>query len=280
MAAIRNSLSSYARLFPKNCQYFGTAAAAATPICAVGTARQIPYEREPIPAPEGAQRSEDFYNMMNQRRTIRDFSNEPVPLELIQNAIKTAGTSPSGAHKQPWTFVVVTNQKTKETIRAATEEVEKANYGIGYDQPRMGPQWLKDLESIGTGWEKPHITEASAIIVVFKQMYTFGEDGKKKGNYYQSESVGIASGFLIAALHNAGVATLTHTPTPMNYLRKLLRRPVNEKAILLLPVGYPADHAVVPDFERKPLDDIMILDPEIDLSVEIEVAEKQAHGTE
>lgn len=127
----------------------------------------------------------------------------------------------------------------------------------------MGPQWLKDLEPIGTGWEKAHVTEAPAVIVVFKQMYTIDEKGKRKGNYYQSESIGIASGFLIAALHNAGLCTLTHTPTPMGYLRDLLGRPKSEKPILLMPVGYPQEDAMVPDFGRKKLEEIMIMNPEM-----------------
>lgn len=151
----------------------------------------------------------------------------------------------------------------KKKIRHATEYIEKANYGVGVKKARMGPQWLKDLEPIGTGWEKAHVTEAPAIIVVFKQMYTLNEDGKRKGNYYQSESIGIASGFLIAALHNAGLCTLTHTPTPMGYLRDLLGRPKSEKPILLMPVGYPRKDAQVPDFGRKKLEEIMILNPEM-----------------
>jgi len=211
----------------------------------------------------GIKNSTEYYNMMNKRRTIRDFADKEVPIEIIENCIKTAGTAPSGAHKQPWTFVVVTDMAIKKKIRKATEYIEKANYGVGVKKARMGPQWLKDLEPIGTGWEKAHVTEAPAVIVVFKQMYTIDEKGKRKGNYYQSESIGIASGFLIAALHNAGLCTLTHTPTPMGYLRDLLGRPKSEKPILLMPVGYPQEDAMVPDFGRKKLEEIMIMNPEM-----------------
>jgi len=221
------------------------------------------YKHRVVTAEDGVVQSREFYEMMNKRRTIRDFSDKEVPMEIIENCIKVAGTAPSGAHKQPWTFVVVTDPAIKQKIREATEHVEKANYGVGVKKARMGPQWLKDLEPIGTDWEKKHITEAPAIIIVLKKMYSLDDEGKKKGNYYQSESVGIASGFLISALHNAGLCTLTHTPTPMGYLRDLLGRPREEKPLLLMPVGYPAEDAMVPDFERKPLDKIMVLNPEM-----------------
>jgi len=222
----------------------------------------VNYQHPVISTEDGIKKSTEFYEMMDKRRTIRDFADKEVPVEIIENCIKTAGTSPSGAHKQPWTFVVVTDLATKQKIREATEHVEKANYGVGVKRARMGPQWLKDLEPIGTGWEKEHVTEAPAVIVVFKKMYSIN-DGKKKGNYYQSESIGIASGFLIAALHNAGLCTLTHTPTPMGYLRDLLGRPKWEKPVLLMPVGYQREDATVPDFGRKPLEEIMILNPEM-----------------
>jgi len=201
---------------------------------------------------EMIKRSEDFFNHMDKRRTVRDYSNKEVPQEIIDNIIKTASTAPSGAHKQPWTFCVVSNQEIKKQIREAAEKEEKESY-----EKRMPDTWLKDLEPIGTDWKKPFLEIAPYLIIVFKRAYEL-EDGMKKNNYYVNESVGLACGFLISAIHNAGLVTVTHTPSPMNFLQKILNRPENERPFLLLPVGYPANEVKVPDFERKGLDKITV----------------------
>ena len=211
----------------------------------------IPYQ---APALEGTpeQRSEAFYHQMNSRRSIRFFSDEEVSTEVIDNLIRTAGTAPSGAHKQPWTFCAVSNPELKKRIRAAAEEEERAFYG-----GRAGEEWLKDLAPLGTDANKPFLEIAPWLIVVFKQVYDPSDGGKAK-NYYVQESVGIACGMLIAAIHNAGLVTLTHTPSPMQFLADILQRPPHEKPFLLLPVGYPAEDATVPLLTRKALDDIAI----------------------
>jgi iodotyrosine deiodinase len=219
----------------------------------------IPFEFTKLSEPEMIQKSKDFYSLLNKRRTIREFSKKDVPREIIENLILTAGTAPSGAHKQPWSFVVIRDQNKKQQLREAVEKEEKINYGHELEEARMSEVWKNDLKEIGTNWEKPHITTAPWIIVVFKVMYSLDEEGKKKGNYYQSESVGIAVGMLIAAIQNAGLVTLTHTPHPMNFLRELCERPANEKPFLLLPVGYPDENATVPDFRRKPLEEVMTI---------------------
>jgi nitroreductase len=183
---------------------------------------------------------------------VRHFSADPVPAELIENAIATAGTAPSGAHQQPWTFVVVTLPDTKRRIREAAEEEERTFY-----ERRASREWLRAIEAIGTDWQKPHIEDAPCVIVVFEQAYGLVE-GEKRKHYYVGESVGIAVGFLLASLHAAGLATLTHTPSPMTFLAELLGRPANERAFCLIPVGFPAADAVVPDLERKPLEEILV----------------------
>jgi len=212
----------------------------------------IPYHQKELTAEEQLSKSEKFYNHLNTRRSIREFSNKPVDIEVIKNIIKTASTAPSGAHKQPWTFCVISNSEIKSKIREAAEAEEKENYAS-----RMSERWLEDLEPFGTNWEKPFIEIAPYIIVVFKRAYELN-DGEKRNNYYVNESVGIACGMLIAAIHNAGLATLTHTPSPMNFLTKVLNRPENERPFLLLPVGYPANEAEVPYLERKTLDEILV----------------------
>ncbi|MBU1760124.1 MAG: nitroreductase family protein, partial [Bacteroidetes bacterium] len=184
---------------------------------------------------------------------IREFSEKPVSKEVIENIIKTASTSPSGAHKQPWTFCIITNPTIKKQIRIAAEKEEKESY-----DHRMSDEWLRDLEKFATNWQKPFIETAPYIIVIFKKIYDVEEDGTKHTNYYVQESVGIAAGMLITAIHQAGLVTLTHTPSPMNFLNKILDRPANEKPFLLLPVGFPADDARVPDIERKKLDKISV----------------------
>lgn len=190
---------------------------------------------------------------MDLRRTVRDFSPDPVPLEVIENIIRAASTAPSGAHKQPWTFCVVSNARMKKQIREAAEREEYESY-----HGRMPAEWLEDLAPIGTDWNKPFLELAPYLIVVFKRAYELGPNGDKRKNYYVEESVGIACGILIAAIHNAGLIALTHTPSPMNFLTRLLGRPENERPFVLIPVGLPLPECNVPALERKPLEDIMV----------------------
>ena len=194
--------------------------------------------------------SRSFLENIIQRRTVRDFSDKPVPIEIIQNAIQTASSAPSGANKQPWHFVIVKNPVVKKDIRIAAEKEEKEFY-----EHRAPDYWLEDLNQFGTDWHKLFLEIAPYLIVVFKQSYDLGKSEKRK-NYYVNESVGIASGFLLTALHNAGLSTLTHTPSPMGFLEKILKRPENEKAVLLIPVGYPAENAKVPDLKKKPFQEV------------------------
>ena len=196
-------------------------------------------------------RSESFLNKIVTRRTIREFSDRMVPIDIINNCIKIAASAPSGANKQPWQFVVVKDPSIKAEIRKAAEKEEKEFYGH-----RATKEWLEDLNQFGTDWHKPFLEIAPYLIVVFRTIYDLEDDGTQRKNYYVNESVGIASGFLLAALHHAGLATLTHTPSPMNFLGQILNRPVNEKAFLLIPVGYPANDAEVPDLSKKPFGEI------------------------
>lgn len=195
--------------------------------------------------------AQEFYQLMDSRRSIRDFSDKPVPKSVIENIIKTASTAPSGAHKQPWTFCVVESKEMKSQIRVAAEEEEKKSY-----EGRMSDEWLKDLKPLGTNHLKPFLEIAPYLIIVFKKPYDLGENGEKYQNYYVNESVGIACGMLITAIHQAGLVTLTHTPSPMNFLTELLQRPSNERAFLLLPVGYPDNETFVPDIHRKTLEEV------------------------
>lgn len=207
------------------------------------------------PDPDNALRaSGDFLAAMSRRRTVREFSTEPVPFELLLNAVSTAATAPSGAHQQPWTFVVVADPDIKGRMRVAAEEEERRSY-----DGRLGEEWLRALRRLGTDWRKPHITDAPYVVVVFEQAYSIDADGGKHKHYYVKESVGIACGLLIASLHLAGLATLTHTPSPMGFLTRLLGRPRNERPALLVPVGYPTPDATVPDLERRRLDDVLVL---------------------
>jgi len=196
-------------------------------------------------------RSETFLNEMSKRRSIRTFSDRSVPIEIIYNCIQTAASAPSGANKQPWQFVVVKDPAVKAKIRQAAELEEKEFY-----RHRATKEWLEDLNQFGTDWHKPFLDIAPYLIVVFKQAYDINDDGSQRKNYYVNESVGIASGFLLAALHHAGLATLTHTPSPMNFLGEILNRPPNEKASLLIPVGYPAADTTVPELIKKPLEEV------------------------
>ncbi len=212
----------------------------------------IPYQREKISKEEMLERSASFYKFMDERRSVRDFSPEAVPLEVMENIIMTASTAPSGAHKQPWVFCLISNSTLKSKLRALAEEEEKKSYS-----GRMSDEWLEDLEPLGTNWVKEFIDVAPWIIVVMKKAYDFDEAGNKTNNYYVSESVGIASGFLLTAIHNAGLVALTHTPSPMNFISKALNRPVNERPFLLIPVGFPAKSALVPNLTRKAKKDII-----------------------
>ncbi|MCP2503201.1 MAG: nitroreductase family protein [Candidatus Thalassarchaeaceae archaeon] len=193
----------------------------------------------------------DFFNLMNKRRTTRHFSKKEVPRELIEFAIKTAGTAPSGAHLQPWTFVAISNNDLKRKIRKAAEEEEKKTYS-----KRMPEAWAELLRPLGTDYVKEHITDAPWIIVIFRQTKRTRENGDLGPTYYSQESCGIAVGLFIAAIQNMGLTTLTHTPSPMKFLRDILGRPEHENAMLLMPVGYPANNAKVPDIARKNIDEI------------------------
>jgi nitroreductase len=213
----------------------------------------IAYSKPILTDEEMLERSKSFFDFMDNRRSVREFSDRPVPREVIENLIKTASTAPSGAHKQPWTFCVVSNPEVKKQIRIAAEEEELESY-----ESRMSSDWLEDLKPLGTDCHKPFLETAPYLIIVFRRIYEFGADGKKKNNYYVQESVGLAAGFLLTAIHNAGLVALTHTPSPMNFISKILNRPENEKPFLLIPVGYPADECWVPDIIRKELEDICV----------------------
>jgi iodotyrosine deiodinase len=212
----------------------------------------IPLEFERLPSDEQLARSREFLELMRTRRSVREFSREPVPFELVANAIATAGTAPSGANQQPWTFVVVSDPAVKHEIRLAAEAEEREAY-----EHRMTEEWLRALEPLGTDWRKPHIDDAPYVIVAFEQAYGLDGDRRWK-HYYAKESVGIAVGLLLASLHLAGLATLTHTPSPMGFLARLLGRPRNERAFCLIPVGYPAENSTVPKLEKKGLAEILV----------------------
>lgn len=212
----------------------------------------IPLVYQEVTEEAQLQKSRSFYEQMNNRRSVRHFDTKEVPKEVIQNIILTAGTAPSGAHKQPWTFCAVSNIELKLAIREAAEKEEYLNY-----TKRMSEQWLKDLEPFDTDWQKPMLTDAPWLIVVFRKAFDL-VDGEKKKNYYINESIGLACGMLLSAIHHAGLVALTHTPSPMQFLVDVLKRPQNEKAFLLIPVGYPAKNCEVPKLERKTLDEISV----------------------
>jgi len=220
----------------------------------------IPLAFDRIPEAEQLERARAFCELMRGRRTVRAFSGEPVPFDVIRLAIETAGAAPSGANQQPWRFVVVSNPEIKRKIRMAAEEEEQTNYGH-----RFPEEWKAALAPLGTDWHKEFIEIVPYLIVVFKLDYgespSAVDDGTmiRSKHYYVNESVGIAVGVLLAALHNAGLATLTHTPSPMGFLSKILDRPKNEKPFLLIPVGYPAKGATVPNISRKPIDEMMLV---------------------
>jgi nitroreductase len=216
-----------------------------------GTYTPVPLSFARLPEEEALERSREFLDCMRLRRSVRHFSPEPVSPELIENALRTAGSAPSGANQQPWTFVVVSDPELKARIRAAAEHEEDLLY-----TERASAEYLYAIEPIGTNSNKPHITDAPYLIAVFEQGWSFDENGEKKKHYYVRESVGIAVGFLLAALHTAGLATLTHAPSPMGFLKEILGRPENERPFLLIPVGYPSTDAEVPVLEKKSLDEI------------------------
>jgi len=206
---------------------------------------------EIFPEDQMIERSAAYFNFMDKRRSIRHFSDKLIPLDIIENIIKTASTAPSGAHKQPWTFCLIQSPKIKHKIREAAEAEEEKSYS-----QRMSETWLRDLAPLGTNADKPFLETAPYLIVVFKKPYEIDSKGEKRQNYYVNESVGLACGFLISAIHNAGLVTLTHTPSPMRFLEQILDRPSNERAFLVLPVGYPAKDVFVPDIKRKPLEKV------------------------
>jgi iodotyrosine deiodinase len=220
----------------------------------VSEPRFVPYRPERLPEDEMLRRARDFHREMDRRRSVRYFSADPVPRELVELAIRTASTAPSGAHKQPWRFVVVGDPAVKRQIRVAAEEEEHESYVGG----RMPPEWIEALAPLGTSWEKPYLETVPWIVVVFEELYERRPDGGKRKNYYPKESVGIACGLFIAALHHMGLATLTHTPSPMAFLSRILERPENEKPFILFPVGYPAPDCEVPDLRRKGLEEVSV----------------------
>jgi len=210
----------------------------------------VPYDLPHRSPQESLERAVGFAAEMAGRRSVRAFRSDPIPAGVLDACIRAAGSAPSGAHQQPWSFVVVTDPELKREIREAAEEEERANYG-----GRMTEEWLEVLAPLGTDANKEFLELAPALIVVFRQAYGFAE-GQKKTYYYTQESVGIALGFLIVALHQAGLASLTHTPSPMGFLERVLERPTNERAYVLLPVGYPAEDCTVPRLERKDIEAI------------------------
>lgn len=213
----------------------------------------VPLDFERLPDHEMLERATSFYQDLDRRRSVRHFTDEPIPEGILETCIRAAGTAPSGAHKQPWTFVVVRDPQLKRKIRLAAEEEERELY-----HRRISDEWRADLAPLGTDEHKPFLETVPALIVLFRQVFGVDEEGGRTTNYYTQESVGIALGMLIAALHHAGLATLTHTPSPMGFLAELLERPKNEKAYVLLPVGYPTPDCHVPKLERKPLNEISI----------------------
>ena len=204
---------------------------------------------------EQVERADRFYEEMQRRRSVRSFSDEPVPRHLIEQAIRTASTAPSGAHRQPWTFVVTEDPQLKRQIREAAEEEERINYEGG----RLPQHWRDALEPLGTDWHKEFLEAVPWIVVLFEQRYGLGTTGERVHHFYVKESCGIAAGVFITALHHMGLATLTHTPSPMRFLTDLLGRPRSERPFCMFPIGYPAEDCMVPDLRRKSLDEVMVL---------------------
>jgi iodotyrosine deiodinase len=220
----------------------------------VSPPRFVPYRPERRSPEEMRARAAELYAEMDSRRSVREFAPDPVPRELIELAIRTASTAPSGAHRQPWKFVAVGDQGVKRAIREAAEAEEHESYVGG----RMPPEWREALEPLGTSWEKPFLEIAPWLVVVFEEVWSHGPDGERRKNYYPKESVGLACGLFVAALHHMGLATLTHTPSPMGFLARILKRPENERPFILFPVGYPAPGVEVPDLRRKGLEEVAV----------------------
>lgn len=212
----------------------------------------IHYQRETYALNEAEKKAKSYYEWLDTRRTVRDISSKPVSKTLIEHLIMAGSTAPSGAHKQPWTFCAVSNPEMKKAIREAAEKEEYESY-----HSRMSERWLKDLAPIGTDWNKPFLEEAPWLVIIFKRVFEHIES-EKVNNYYVNESVGIACGMIISAIHQAGLVTLTHTPSPMNFLTRILNRPDNERPYLLLPIGYPKDEVYVPDIQRKKLKEVAV----------------------
>ncbi len=217
------------------------------------TSRFVPYASDRVPPAEMRARAESLYQLLNRRRSVRDFATDPVPREMIELAVATASTAPSGAHRQPWRFVAVDDPAIKRRIRLAAEEEERAFYAH-----RATDEWRQALEPLGTDWQKPFLEEAPWLVVAFEELYAVDDQGNRIKNYYVKESVGLACGLFIVALHNMGLVTLTHTPSPMAFLSEILGRPDNERPFILFPVGYPAPQAQVPDLRRKPLSEVLV----------------------
>jgi len=213
----------------------------------------IRYERDTYTPEQMITRSKEYLEWVDKRRTVRNFSDESIPKEVIDNIILSASAAPSGAHKQPWTFCVVSDASIKSAIRMEAEKEEYESY-----HGRMSEEWIDDLRRLQTDWQKPFLETAPYLIVVFKKVYDINPFGLKRNNYYVNESVGIACGFLLTAIHHAGLVALTHTPNPMNFLTKILKRPENERPYLLIPIGYPAKETFVPKLERKSLNEVAV----------------------
>jgi len=215
------------------------------------TAGFVPLDFAELPADEMSRRATAFHQLMRRRRTVRHFDSRPLPPDVVEQALLTAGSAPSGANRQPWHFVVVTDADKKAAIREAAEKEEQEFY-----RRRASREWLEALAPLGTDENKPFLTTAPVLIAIFLRRFNVDADGKRLKNYYTAESVGIATGMLIAALHQAGVATLTHTPSPMRFLNRLLDRPAHERAFLLLVAGFPSPDAEVPDIGKYPLEEL------------------------
>ncbi len=233
---------------PENCLFFDMQ----EPIIIDGFPH-IPYKPPSVRAEELLVRSTNHRQLMESRRSVRYFSNKPVSREVMEQLIMTGSAAPSGANKQPWTFCAVNNPDLKSTIRKLAEEEEYTSYN-----GRMSEEWLRDLAPLGTNWQKEFLEIAPWLVVVMKRAYETSAEGEKRNNYYVQESVGLACGFFLSAVHQAGLVALTHTPSPMNFLAKALGRPENERPFLLIPIGYPAEDALVPDIQRKPSEEVIV----------------------
>ncbi len=215
---------------------------------------RLPYRPPRLSPAESLARAESFRSELANRRSVRHFSPDPVPRRLVELAVETASTAPSGAHRQPWRFVLVGDPEVKRAMRLAAEEEERQNYEGG----RLPPDWREALAPLGTDWHKPYLEVVPWVGVLFEERYGFAPDGKRRKNFYVKESVGMAAGLFVAALHHMGLATLTHTPSPMAFLGRLLGRPDNERPFALFPIGYPAPDCTVPDLGRKELDEVLV----------------------